>query len=162
MAPIRTLSAALLLAITLLPAATPLPALAADPGLVTEPSRHGARETVERFTAAVRQAGWTVFTEIDHAAAARTAGMALRPRSVILFGNPAAGTPAMQARPTLALDLPMRVLVWEDDQGRVFVTRSSGADVATRVFGRHGQPFPAEAQGNFDAFVGGLVAAAAN
>ena len=162
MAPIRTLAAALLLATALLPATASMPARAAEPGLVTEPSRHDARQTVERFAAAVRKAGWTVFTEIDHAAAARSAGMTLRSRSVVLFGNPAAGTPAMQARPTLALDLPMRVLVWEDEQGRVFVTRSSGADVAARVFGRHGQPFPAEAQRNFDAFVGGLVAAAAN
>lgn len=137
-----------------------IPAVAADPGLETRESRHGAPETVQRLAAAVRGAGWKVFAEIDHAAAAREVGLALRPRSVLLFGNPAAGTGAMQARPTLAIDLPMRVLVWEDDSGRVFVTRSTGRDLSERVFGRHDQPFPADAQRNFDGFVGTLVAKA--
>jgi uncharacterized protein (DUF302 family) len=133
---------ALLLALL---AATPAPAQEPD-GLVTRPSAHPVRETLDRFAAAVRAAGWTVFTEIDHAAAAQAAGMQLRARTVLVFGNPRGGTPAMQAHPTLALDLPMRVLVWEDEAGRIFLTRSSGEDMARRVFARHGVTVPAEAQ----------------
>lgn len=136
------------------------PAPAQESGLVTQPSVHSADETLRPFAAAVRDAGWTVFAEISHDGAARSAGMALRPRRVVLCGNPAAGTPAMQRAPTLALDLPMRVLVWEDDAGRVFVTRSSGRDVGERVFARHGLPYPPEAQQGFDRFVTGLVRAA--
>lgn len=111
-------------------------------GLVTQPSAHPVRATLDRFAAAVREAGWVVFTEIDHAAAAQAVQMPLRPRVVVLFGSPRAGTPPMQAQPTLALDLPMRVLVWEDDQGRVMVTRSTGEDIAERVFARHGITVP--------------------
>ncbi|WP_372616808.1 DUF302 domain-containing protein [Falsiroseomonas sp.] len=138
---------------------TPAAALAQAPteGLVTTPSAHAHRATLDRFAEAVRAAGWKVFAEVDHAAAAREAGMQLRPRSVVLFGNPRAGTPGMAARPTLALDLPMRVLVWEDDAGRAFVTRSTGADLATRVFARHGVTVPAEGQASTEAFLAGLV-----
>ncbi|WPB86440.1 DUF302 domain-containing protein [Sediminicoccus rosea] len=129
--------------------------------LVTRPSAHPTRATLDRFTAAVREAGWIVFTEVDHAAAARDVGMTLRARTVVLFGNPRAGTPGMAANPTLAIDLPMRVLVWEDDQGRTFVTRSNGADVAERVFARHGVSIPPEGQRNTEAFIETLVRNAA-
>lgn len=138
-----------------------LPANAQQAGLVTRPSAHGTRATLDRFTAAVREAGWVVFTEVDHAAAARDVGMALRARTVVLFGNPRAGTPGMAANPTLAIDLPMRVLVWEDDQGRTFVTRSTGADIAERVFARHGVTIPPEGQRNTEAFTETLVRKAA-
>lgn len=133
------------------------PAHAQQDGLVTRPSAHAARPTIDRFTQAVRDANWIVFAEIDHAAAAKAVDMPLRPRTVILFGNPRAGTTAMQGKPTLALDLPMRVLVWEDDQGRVFVTRSTGADTATRVFARHGITVPPEAQQTTENLLDGLV-----
>lgn len=135
-------------------------ASAPESGLVTQPSAHSAEETARRFVTAVQNAGWKVFVELSHDDAARAAGMQLRPRRVIVFGNPIAGTPAMQRVPTLALDLPMRVLVWEDDAGRVFLTRSTGKDVGERVFARHGVPYPAEAQQGFDRFVTGLVRAA--
>lgn len=136
-------------------------ARAQQAGLVTRPSAHTPRATLDRFAAAVREAGWIVFTEVDHAAAAREAGMALRARTVVLFGNPRAGTPGMAANPTLAIDLPMRVLVWEDDQGRTFITRSTGADIAERVFVRHGVTIPPEGQRNTDAFLETLVRKAA-
>ncbi|MCC7282556.1 MAG: DUF302 domain-containing protein [Acetobacteraceae bacterium] len=136
-------------------------AVRADEGLVTRPSAHSVRATLDRFAAAVRGAGWVVFTEIDHAAAARDAGLELRPRTVVFFGNPKGGTAAMQDHPTLALDLPMRVLVWQDDAGRVMVTRSTGADIARRVFARHGVEVDAEGQRGMDALIGGLVAKAA-
>jgi uncharacterized protein (DUF302 family) len=117
--------------------------VAAEPaGLVTRAASHPVRETVQRFAAAVHAEGWIVFGEVDHAAAARAAGLELRARTVVLFGNPKAGTAAMQGRPTLALDLPMRVLVWQDEAGRTMVTRSTGEDIAERVFARHGVTVP--------------------
>jgi uncharacterized protein (DUF302 family) len=133
------------------------PALAQQDGLVTVPSAHALRPTLDRFGAAVRQAGWVVFAEVDHAAAARDAGLSLDPRIVVLFGNPRAGTPAMAARPTLALDLPMRILVWQDAQGAVQVTRSTGQDVATRVFARHGITVAPQDQAATEALLGRLV-----
>lgn len=134
---------------------------AQEAGLVTKPSAHGTRTTLDRFAAAVREAGWVVFTEIDHAAAARDVGMTLRARTVVLFGNPRAGTPGMAANPTLAIDLPMRVLVWEDDQGQTFITRSTGAAIAQRVFARHGVTIPPEGQRNTEVFIETLVRKAA-
>lgn len=151
------LAAAAVLAIAL-PA---LPALAQQGGMVTRPSAHDVRTTLDRFAAAVREAGWVVFTEIDHAAAARAVGMTLRPRTVVFFGNPRAGTPGMAAQPTLALDLPMRVLVWQDNDGRTQVTRSTGEDIAERVFARHGVTIPPQGRANTDAFIEGLVRRAA-
>lgn len=134
-----------------------LPGLAMAQGLVTEPSIHPLRETLDRFEAAVRGEGWVVFTEIDHAAAARAAGLALAPRTVVLFGNPRAGTGAMAEHPTLALDLPMRALVWEDAEGRVFVTRSTGADIAGRIFARHGMEVPETGQQATETLLARLV-----
>lgn len=138
-----------------------LPALAQQDGMVTRQSNHDVRTTVDRFGAAVREAGWVVFTEVDHAAAAQAVGMTLRARTVVLFGNPRAGTPPMAAKPTLAIDLPMRVLVWEDDDGRVQVTRSTGDDIAERVFARHGITVPLEGRRSTEAFLDGLVRKAA-
>lgn len=137
------------------------PAAAQEAGLVTRPSAHPVRVTLDRFAAAVREANWVVFTEIDHAAAAAALGMTLRPRIVVFFGNPRAGTGAMATNPTLALDLPMRVLVWQDDAGQTQVTRSSGEDIATRVFARHGITMPPEARRMTEAFLDTLVRKAA-
>jgi uncharacterized protein (DUF302 family) len=150
--------AALFLVLALLAAP---PALAQPaPGLVTVESAHAHRATLDRLAAAIRAEGWIVFHEIDHAAAARDAGLALAPRTVVLFGNPAAGTAAMAATPTLALDLPMRALVWQDAAGRVQVTRSTGEDIATRIFARHGIAQPPAQQTATEALMARLVAAA--
>jgi uncharacterized protein (DUF302 family) len=146
--------AAALLPILLLVAA---PAAAQQGGLVTVPSAHGLRPTLDRFAAAVRAQGWVVFTEVDHAAAARDAGLMLDPRTVVLFGNPRGGTPAMAARPTLALDLPMRILVWQDAQGVVQVTRSTGEETAERVFARHGIAIPPQDRAATEAMLDRLV-----
>lgn len=129
-------------------------------GLVTVPSRYDVAQTIARFESAVRAEGWVVFGRIDHAEAARKLGMTLDPRTVILFGNPRSGTPAMQAHPTLALDLPMRVLVWQDGAGRVSLTRSSGADLAQRVFARHGVGLPKDVVAGMEAFQAKLARAA--
>lgn len=133
------------------------PALAQDAGLVTRPAPHAAGETLQRLRQAIQGVGWVVFGEVDHAAAARTAGLELRARTVVLFGNPKGGTPPMRSHPTLALDLPMRMLVWEDDQGRTMVTRSTGADVAQRVFARHGVAIDAQGQAGTERILEELV-----
>jgi uncharacterized protein (DUF302 family) len=132
-------------------------AMAAAGGLVTVESAYSPRETLDRFAAAVRATNWTVFGEIDHAAAARDAEMQLPPRTVLLFGNPRAGTPGMAATPTLALDLPMRILVWGDETGRTFLTRSTGEDIATRIFARHGVAVPPAQQEAAEALLERLV-----
>ena len=147
--------ATLFIALAAIPAAAP--AMAQEAGLVSRPSAHPVRTTIDRFAAAVREANWVVFAEVDHAAAAQAAGLSLRPRTVVLFGNPRGGTPAMAANPTLAIDLPMRVLVWQDDAGATQVTRSTGDDTATRVFARHGIQLPAEARRMTEAALEGFV-----
>jgi uncharacterized protein (DUF302 family) len=93
-----------------------------DTDLVTLPSAHDAAETAERFKAALGQKGIKVFADIDHAAEASRVGLTLRPTRVLIFGNPQAGTPLMQSRQTLGLDLPLRVLVWQDDDGKSWLT----------------------------------------
>jgi uncharacterized protein (DUF302 family) len=118
-------------------------ALAADAGLITKPSRYSANETITRFEAAVKSkagAGLKVFTRIDHAAAAKEAGLEMRPRTVIVFGNPRQGTPAMVKTPLLAIDLPMKVLVWEDDQARVWLSYNSANYLHHTILPRHGLP----------------------
>src|SRR3978361_1239759 len=97
---------ALTLLLLLLLAGTSAAFAAADNGLVTRESRHDVRETVDRFEAAVKAKGangWMVFPEIDHAAAAQQAGLTLRPRTVVVFGNPKLGTTPMQKNATLAI-----------------------------------------------------------
>jgi uncharacterized protein (DUF302 family) len=94
----------------------------ASTDLVTLPSAHGATETVERLKVLLAGKGIEVFAHIDHAAAAGKVGLPLRPTQVLIFGKPQAGTPLMQSRQTIGLDLPLRVLVWEDEAGKVWLT----------------------------------------
>jgi uncharacterized protein (DUF302 family) len=86
--------------------------------LVTS-SPYDHAETVSRLIAAVERRGMTVFARIDHAAAAREAGLDLADEQVILFGNPRAGTPLMQSDPRIGIELPLRVLVWDSGEGVV-------------------------------------------
>ncbi len=100
--------------------------------LVTLPSAHGATETVERLKALLSQKSIQVFAEIDHAAAAQQVGLSLRPTRVLIFGNPQAGTPLMQSQQTIGLDLPLRVLVWEDAASQVWLTYHRPEYLASR------------------------------
>jgi uncharacterized protein (DUF302 family) len=110
-----------------MPASEPI-----DGELVTLSSAHGARETVERLKALLEQKGIEIFAHVDHAAGARKVGLALRPTEVLVFGNPKAGTPLMQARQTIGLDLPLRVLVWEDEAGKVWLSYQRVEELARR------------------------------
>lgn len=133
----------LLLSFAILTAA--IPAVAADPGLITKQSRYSVKETVERFQTAVKAKeanGFMVFTEIDHAAAAKKFGLDMRPRTVIVFGNPKLGTPAMQKQPLLAIDVPPKALVWQDDDGKVWLTYNSAEYLGSTIYPRHGLPNP--------------------
>jgi uncharacterized protein (DUF302 family) len=89
-------------------------------------------ETVARIERAVTSAGMKVFARIDQAAEARGVGLEMRPAVVILFGNPKAGTPLMVARPTVAIDLPLKALVWEDDAGATWLTFNTPALLVRR------------------------------
>jgi uncharacterized protein (DUF302 family) len=103
-------------------------------GLRVFQSHHGPAETVDRLEAAVARHGMTVFTRIDHGAAAEKVGLELGPTVVVLFGNPRAGTPAMRAVRTLAIDLPMKVLIWQDEKGVTWLAYNDPA----WLFRRHG------------------------
>src|SRR5258708_9475616 len=103
------------LALSLAICTGPATAHAADDGVITKPSKYSVKETVTRFEAAVKQkeaAGFMVFTEIDHAAAAKKFGLDLRPRTVIVFGNPNLATPAMFKSPLLPITLPPTAPSW--------------------------------------------------
>ena len=87
-------------------------------------------------------AGFIVFTEIDHAAAAKKFGLDMRPRTVVVFGNPKLGTPAMVKTPLLAIDVPPKALVWEDDQGKVWLSYNSADYLYKTIYPRHGLEGP--------------------
>jgi uncharacterized protein (DUF302 family) len=123
----------------------------ADEGIMTKPSNFSVKETISRFEAAVKSregAGFVVFTEIDHAAAGKKFGIDMRPRTVIVFGNPKLGTPVMAKTPLLAIDNPPKALVWEDDQGKVWLSYNSADYLYKTIYPRHGL----EAPPNYAAF----------
>jgi len=93
-----------------------------ESGLIQIASPHTFSETLRRIEAAAKTAGLTIFAIIDHSGAAENAGLKMRPTQVVIFGSPKAGTPLMVAAPTLAIDLPLKALVAEDDSGKVWIT----------------------------------------
>jgi uncharacterized protein (DUF302 family) len=97
------------------------PALVADDHLITKKSAHNVSQTLDRLVEALKQRNVAVVARVDHAAAAQRAGQALRPTEVLIFGNPKLGTPLMQANRKIGLDLPMKVLAWEDHSGQVWL-----------------------------------------
>jgi len=104
----------------------------APAGLITRKSALSAEETVERLEREVREKGLTVFAKIDHSGGAREAGLSLRFTQLLLFGNPKGGTPLMQSRQTIGIDLPLRMLVWQDERDDVFVSCDDPAWLAAR------------------------------
>src|ERR1700689_4128517 len=92
-----------------------------EDGLVTTASNFPVRETLDRLEADLRAKNITIFARIDHAAGAASVAMPLRPTELLIFGNPKAGTPLMQSRQTIGIDLPLKVLGWEDAGGKVWL-----------------------------------------
>ena len=128
----------------------------ANSGLISKHSKFTVQETIERFEAAIRSkaaGGWIVFSRIDHAAAAKDAGLDMRPRTVIIFGNPKNGTPSMTSTATLAIDLPMKALVWQDDQDQVWLTYNSSEYSASEIYPRHGLTVTGEATATLGKFL---------
>jgi len=101
-------------------------------GVISEPSQYSVDETMRRLEEVVRGKGLTVFARIDHRAGAREVSLDMQDEQVLVFGNPRAGTPLMVARPLVGLDLPLRVLVWRDSDGRVWASYQDSAFIAKR------------------------------
>jgi len=112
-------------------------ALAVD-GLVTKPSAHSVDATIEKFEAAVKKQGFMVFTRLDHTAAAESVGLKMPRATVIVFGNPRLGTPVFLKTPTVAIDLPPKAMVWEDSNGKVFLSYNSAQFLYGSIYVRHG------------------------
>src|SRR5215813_14787939 len=115
-------------------------AMAAE-GLITVKSNFGPKETMNRLEAEVKAKGMTVFAHIPHAAGAAAVGVPLRPNDVLIFGNAKVGTPLMQSAPTIGIDLPLKVLVWQDAEGSTWLSYNDPAWLARR----HGIGSDAEA-----------------
>jgi uncharacterized protein (DUF302 family) len=93
-----------------------------DNGLAHVASRYTVDETVRRFESLLAERGIKLFALIDHSGEAEKIGMKMPPTKLLIFGNPKGGTPLMIAAPTLAIDLPLKALIWEDAQGKVSIT----------------------------------------
>ena len=94
-------------------------------GLMQVASPHSVDETVQRLESILAQRGLQVFALVDHSGEAEKVGMKMRPTKVLIFGSPKGGTPVMVAAPTVAIDLPLKALISEDDDGKVWVTYNS-------------------------------------
>src|SRR5256714_4968972 len=101
-------------------------------GIITIPSNHSVEETIEKLKAILQSKGITLFALIDHSREAARAGMEMRPTKLLIFGNPKGGTPVMLAAPSIAIDLPLKILIWEDAQGKVWVTCNNPAYLQKR------------------------------
>ena len=110
--------------------------MAADNGIISKPSNHSVNETVEKIKGILQAKGVALFALVDHSGEAEKVGMKMRPTKLLIFGNPKAGTPLMLAAPSVAIDLPLKILVWEDGAGKVWVSYNSPAYLQQR----HGLP----------------------
>jgi len=91
-------------------------------GIVDKPSIHSVDQTVENLKSILQSKGVAIFALVDHSGEAEKVGMKMRPTKLVIFGSPRAGTPLMQAAPSVAIDLPLKILVWEDEQGKVWAS----------------------------------------
>ncbi len=101
-------------------------------GLVTIASKHSVHETIDRLVSILEEKGFTIFARIDHARNAAGVGMELRPTELLIFGNPKVGSLLMQDRQTVGLDLPVKMLAWEDADSRVWLTYTDAAWMGER------------------------------
>lgn len=107
------------------------PASAVD-GLISVKSPYSVDETLDRLESGAQQRGLKVFARIDHAAGAVSVGKSLRPTQLLIFGNPKGGTPLMECAQTAAIDLPLKALAWQDEQGQVWLGYNDPAYLANR------------------------------
>ena len=103
-----------------------------DNGLVTIPSAHSVEDTIDRAEAVVKSKGLTVFARVDHAAGAKEVGLPLRPTLLLIFGNAKGGTPLMQANQQAGIDLPLKLLAWQDSAGKTWLTYNDPHWIAQR------------------------------
>jgi len=103
---------------------TPM-ALATNKGIIDKLSNHSVEQTVERLKTILQSKGVTLFALVDHSGEAAKVGMNMRPTKLLIFGSPKGGTPLMLAAPSVAIDLPLKMLVWEDDHGQAWVSYNS-------------------------------------
>lgn len=110
-------------------AATPA---AADDGLVIVESAHDATTTADRFVAAAKEKGLTIFSRIDHASGAKAAGLDLPPTELVVFGSPKVGTALMKCDRAVGIDLPLKALIWQEDDGDVLLAYNDTAWMGSR------------------------------
>ncbi len=122
-------------------------------GVITKHSPFSVEETLERLEEAIRSRSLSIFAHINHSQEAAQVGLKMQEAHVLIFGNPKAGTPLMIASPLLALDLPLKALVWQSNDGRVWVSYTSVAYLAARY------SIPQELIGNI-AGIDGLIESA--
>jgi len=96
-----------------------------DNGIVNIPSHHPVDQTVEKIRGILAAKGVTLFALVDHSGEALKSGMQMRPTKLLIFGSPKAGTPVMLAAPSIAIDLPLKILVWEDEAGKAWISYNS-------------------------------------
>ncbi len=103
-----------------------------DPGIVRIPSQHNVADTLDRLERLLKERGLTVFARIDFSGDAAKAGLTMRPEQMLIFGNPKAGTPLMQAVPASGIDLPLKALVWEAADGKTWLAYNAPGYVVRR------------------------------
>jgi uncharacterized protein (DUF302 family) len=103
-----------------------------DNGLITIPSAHSVGDTIDRVEAIVKSKGLTVFARVDHAAGAKEVGLPLAPTLLLIFGNARGGTPLMQAKQQVGIDLPLKLLAWQDGAGKTWLTHDDPHWIAQR------------------------------
>jgi uncharacterized protein (DUF302 family) len=112
-----------------------------DNGLITIPSAHSVDDTIDRVEAVVKSKGLIVFARIDHAAGAKDVGLPLAPTLLLIFGNARGGTPLMQAKQQVGIDLPLKLLAWQDGGGKTWLTYDDPHWIAQRHgLGRQVEP----------------------
>jgi uncharacterized protein (DUF302 family) len=102
-----------------------MPATTATIGIVDKPSNHSVEETVDRLKNILQAKGVKLFAVADHGGEADKVGLKMRPTKRLIFGKPKAGTPAMLAAPSIAIDLPLKIMIWEDAEGRAWLSYNS-------------------------------------
>jgi uncharacterized protein (DUF302 family) len=110
--------------------------LSRDKGIIDVPSNHSVDQTMEKLKGILETKGVKIFALIDHSGEAEKVGLKMPPTKLLIFGSPKAGTPVMLAAPSIAIDFPLKILIWEDGEGKVWVSYNSLAYLQER----HGVP----------------------